>query len=68
MKLHLPPGTLLLPNEYLSRDGKSTSGLVLEVRDDLWGKNYLVFLSRTSHSKWLGEDSIRDLFTPWEGE
>ena len=63
-----PCGTLLLPNEYLSRDGKGTSGIVLDVKDDLWGCNYLVFLSRTSHTKWLGEDTIRDLFTPWREE
>ena len=55
-------GTLLLPNEYMVRNGNSTTGLILEVRDDLWGKNYRVFLSPSGITKWLGEDTIRNLF------
>ena len=57
-----PIGTLLLPNEYMVRNGNSTTGLILEVRDDLRGKNYRVFLSPSGITKWLDEDTIRNLF------
>lgn len=58
-----PIGSLLLPNEYMVRNGKITSGLILRVVDDVWGYNYEVFLSPYNFSKWLKEDVIKGLFT-----
>jgi hypothetical protein len=33
----LPPGTLLLPNDYLIANNKPISGIIIDVVDDLWG-------------------------------
>lgn len=59
----LPVGTLLLPNDYQVRNGKPVSGVILEIKDDLWGANYRVHLSN-GNTKWIGDDVIRDLFYP----
>ena len=61
-KIH-PIGSLLLPNEYARARGRVTSGIVLAVKDDLWGYNYEVFLIPQGFKKWLQKDVIRDLFT-----
>ncbi len=58
----MKPGVLLLPNSYLIANKKPISGLILEIRDDLWGKNYKIFLSN-GNTVWKDESSIRDL---WE--
>ncbi len=57
-----PIGSLLLPNEYMVKNGKISSGLILGVVDDVWGYNYKVFLSPYNISKWLKEDVIKGLF------
>jgi hypothetical protein len=57
-----PIGTLLIPSEYMVRNGNSTVGLILEVRDDLWGWRYRVLLTPSNATKWLEEDTIRNLF------
>ena len=57
-----PIGSLLLPNVYLVKNGKISSGLILGVVDDVWGYNYEVFLSPYNISKWLKEDVIMGLF------
>ena len=59
----LPVGTLLLPGDYQIRNGNPISGLVLEVKDDIFGMNYRVHLSN-GNTKWIGDDVIRDLFVP----
>ena len=43
-------------------NGKITSGLILGVADDVWGYNYEVFLTPYNFTKWLEEDTIRNLF------
>ena len=54
-------GTLLVSNDYMVRNNKLLSGVVLEVKDDLWGWNHRVYLSNgTTH--WMDERNIRDLF------
>jgi len=54
-------GTLLVSNDYMVRNNKLLSGVILEVKDDLWGWNHHVYLSNgTTH--WMDERRIRDLF------
>lgn len=62
-KESLPIGTLLLPNEYQIGRGSPLTGVILQIKDDLWGFNYKVHLSN-GITKWIGDDVIRDLFTP----
>jgi hypothetical protein len=57
----LPPGTLLLPNDYLIANNKPISGIIIDVVDDLWGKNYKIFLSN-GNTVWKEEGSIADLW------
>lgn len=64
---HLPRGTLLLPNDYQVRNGKPVSGLILEIKDDLFGVNYRVHLSN-GITRWIGDDVIRDLFEPVQSD
>jgi len=63
----LPLGTLLLPNDYQVRNGKPVSGLILEIKDDLFGVNYRVHLSN-GITRWIGDDVIRDLFEPVQSD
>jgi hypothetical protein len=57
----IPVGSLLFSNDYMRANNKRLSGVVLEVRDDLWGKKYSVFLSN-GITHWMDEEMIRDLF------
>ena len=57
----LSPGTLLLPNDYLIANNKPISGIIIDVVDDLWGKNYKIFLSN-GNTVWKEEGSIADLW------
>jgi len=57
----LPPGTLLLPNDYLIANNKPISGIIIDVVDDLWGRNYKIFLSN-GNTVWKEEGSIADLW------
>jgi len=57
----LPPGTLLLPNDYLIANNKPISGIIIDVVDDLWGRNYKIFLSN-GNTVWKEEGSINDLW------
>ena len=57
----LPIGTLLLPSPYQFQRGKPLSGIILELKDDLWGTNYRVHLSN-GITRWIGSDVISDLF------
>jgi hypothetical protein len=63
----MKPGTLLLPNSYLIANNQPLSGLVLEVHDDLWGKNYRIFLSN-GNTVWKDSSTIRDLWVVVEDE
>ena len=54
-------GSLLISNDYLIRNNKLLSGVILEIRDDLWGKNYRVYLSN-GIQHWMDEGKIRDFF------
>ena len=58
---NLPLGTLLLPNEYLIANNKPITGLIVEVRDDLWGRNYKIFLSN-GNTVWKDKRTIDDLW------
>jgi len=57
----LSPGTLLLPNDYLIANNKPISGIIIDVVDDLWGRNYKIFLSN-GNTVWKEEGSIADLW------
>lgn len=57
----IPIGSLLIPNEYMVRNSKHPFGIVMEVKDDLWGASYRVFLT-TGFDKWITYDTIRNLF------
>ena len=57
----LPIGTLLLPSQYQVQRGDPKSGIILEIKDDLWGTNYRVHLSN-GITRWIGSDVIEDLF------
>ena len=57
----IPIGSLLIPNEYMVRNSKHPFGIVMEVKDDLWGESYRVFLT-TGFDKWITYDTIRNLF------
>ena len=57
----LSPGTLLLPNDYLIANNKPISGISIDVVDDLWGKNYKIFLSN-GKTMCVEEGSIADLW------
>jgi len=57
----LPIGTLLLPNSYQIQRGKPLTGIILELKEDLWGTNYQVHLSN-GITRWIGSDTIYDLF------
>lgn len=57
----MKPGTLLLPNGYLVANNKPISGIILEIRDDLWGKNYKIFLNN-GNTVWKDESTIHDLW------
>lgn len=57
----LPSGTLLLPNEYLIANNKPLTGLIVGVMDDLWGRNYRIFLSN-GNTVWKDERDIKDLW------
>lgn len=61
MKETIPIGSLLIPNEYMVRNSKHPFGIVMEVKDDLWGASYRVFLT-TGFDKWITYDTICDLF------
>lgn len=54
-------GDLLLPNAYQVGRGKPVAGIVLEVKDDIFGPNYRVHLTNGT-TRWMGEDVIRELF------
>jgi hypothetical protein len=57
----IPIGSLLIPNEYMVRNSNYTFGIVMGVKDDLWGPSYRVFLS-IGFDKWIPYDTIIDLF------
>jgi hypothetical protein len=57
----IPIGSLLIPNEYMVRNENHTFGIVMEVKDDLWGPSYRVLLS-AGIDKWINNDTIYDLF------
>lgn len=61
MRETIPIGSLLIPNEYMVRNSKHPFGIVMEVKDDLWGASYRVFLT-TGFDKWITYDTIRNLF------
>ena len=61
MRETIPIGSLLVPNEYMVRNSKHPFGIVMEVKDDLWGASYRVFLT-TGFDKWITGDTISDLF------
>ena len=61
MRETIPIGSLLVPNEYMVRNSKHPFGIVMEVKDDLWGASYRVFLT-TGFDKWITYDTIRNLF------
>jgi hypothetical protein len=61
MKETIPIGSLLIPNEYMVRNTNYTSGIVMEVKDDLWGPNYRVLLSQ-GFDKWISHETILNLF------
>lgn len=41
----MKPGDLLLPNEYLQRNGTNLTGIILSVTEDTWGLSYKYLLS-----------------------
>lgn len=57
----IPIGSLLIPNEYMRANSNYTSGIVMEVKDDLWGPNYRVLLSR-GFDKWISHETVLNLF------
>ena len=61
MKETIPIGSLLIPNEYMVRNSKHPFGIVMEVKDDLWGASYRVFLT-TGFDKWISHETILNLF------
>lgn len=64
--MKLSTGTLLLPSEYLIRNGKPLTGIILEIKDDLWGPNHRVLLSN-GIIHWMDSDKINSLFRVDEG-
>ena len=54
-------GDLLLPNSYLIANKNPLTGIVLEIIDDIWGKNYKVLLSN-GIVHWMDTDKINGLF------
>lgn len=54
-------GSLLIPNEYMVRNSNYTFGIVMGVKDDLWGPSYRVFLS-IGIDKWITYETILNLF------
>ena len=61
MRETIPIGSLLVPNEYMQANSNYTSGIVMGVKDDLWGPSYRVLLSH-GFDKWIPYDTIIDLF------
>jgi hypothetical protein len=55
-------GTLLTPNEYMTQNNKKTTGVIIEVREDIFGVEYKVFLAPQGFSKWLDRVTIESLF------
>ena len=41
----MKPGDLLLPNEYLKKNGSNLTGIILSVTEDTWGLSYKYLLS-----------------------
>jgi hypothetical protein len=54
-------GSLLIPNEYMVRNSNYTFGIVMGVKDDLWGPSYRVLLSQ-GFDKWISHETILNLF------
>lgn len=61
MKETIPIGSLLIPNEYMQANSNHTSGIVMEVKDDLCGPSYRVLLSH-GFDKWISQETVLDLF------
>ena len=59
-ELHV--GTILMPGPYLRANNTFISGIITDVVDDLWGKNYRVAMTN-GNVQWKDESTIRDL---WE--
>ena len=54
-------GTILMPGEYMRGKKYFLSGVILEVKDDLWGNNYRIALTN-GNVVWKDERTIRDLW------
>ncbi len=54
-------GTLLLSNDYMVRNNKLLSGVILEAKNHLLGDRYRVYLSN-GITHLMTEKNIRDLF------
>lgn len=57
------PGDLVKVKGYRT----DSLGLILEIKDDLFGVNYRVHLSN-GITRWIGDDVIRDLFEPVQSD
>ena len=61
VKPELRVGTILMPGEYMRANKSFISGVILEVKDDLWGMNYRIALTN-GNVVWKDERAIRDLW------
>jgi len=57
----IPIGTLLVSNDYMVRNNKLLSGVILESKNHLLGNRYRVYLSN-GITHLMTEENIRDLF------
>lgn len=65
--VQLRVGTILMPNEYLRANKKFISGVILEVKEDLWGLSYRIALTN-GNVVWEDAATVRDLWDVVEDE